>query len=192
MRVASISVKEYLEGLYRQVCRPRKPRFTIAMEKFAKRPKHRSNTRIAHVSQGIRQVAARARREQFAFRRAQFGIDSARTAKEVLEKFTKLKTIGGRYRVRSRQPAPSLLESEKAAFTLEGKIGAQASAEPARAQCVINRLARRHGRVCHEQSAGILVRRRGRKLRKGLRSRTNRDIFRLPDLIADAGQGRRS
>ena len=65
--------------------------------------------------------------QQFSVQRAQLELDSARTAKEVLEKYTKVKTLED---LQSKvETAKAKMESEKAAFAL-GRSPPQETASP--------------------------------------------------------------
>lgn len=113
--VAKISVSEYLEGTYRKEIQDMEAQITIAMENLRSAENSLKHTqrmfRKGYVSPLQRET------QEFAVQRAQLELDSAQTAKEVLEKFTKLKTLEDLQS--KRDTAEAKKNSEKAAFDLE-------------------------------------------------------------------------
>ena len=113
--VAKISVTEYLEGTYKQLLQDAEALITIAEENLraAKNSQDHSEKmfRKGYVSELDLEGA------KFAVERAKLELGSANTAKQVLEKFTKEKTLED---LRSqRDNAEAQMNSDASAFELE-------------------------------------------------------------------------
>lgn len=114
-QVALISVDEYLQGTLKQELETADTNITIAEENL------RSAQNALDYSERMFQRGYISELElesqQFAVKRAQLELNSANTAKEVLEKFTKVKTLED---LQSQvETAEASVESEQAAFNLE-------------------------------------------------------------------------
>ena len=113
--VAKISVQEYLEGTYRQEIQDLEAQITIAMENLRS-----SENSLQHTERMFRKgYVSPLQREaqQFAVKRSKLELESARTAEDVLEKFTKVKMLEELQS--QRDTAEARMKSEKAAFDLE-------------------------------------------------------------------------
>jgi HlyD family secretion protein len=116
--------------------------------------------------------------QQFSVQRSQLELDSARTAKDVLENFTKLKMMKD---LQSKvETAKAKMESEKAAFALEESRLKRL--EDQKGFCVIN--APQSGMVVYanEQSGGMRGGQQGPQIEEGATVRERQTILRLPDL----------
>ena len=89
--VAKISVQEYLEGTYRQELQDLEAQIKIALENLRSAENTLQHTRRMFRKGYVSPLQREA--QEFAVQRAQLELESAQTAKEVLEKFTKLKTL---------------------------------------------------------------------------------------------------
>jgi RND family efflux transporter MFP subunit len=113
--VAKIAVQEYIEGTYRKEVQELDKQITIAMENL------RSAENTFQHTQGMFRKGyvspLQLETQQFSVERAKLDLDTAKTAKEVLEKFTKVKTVED---LESKlATAEAKKNSEKAAFELE-------------------------------------------------------------------------
>jgi len=175
--VAKIAVQEYLEGTFRQQLQDLDAQITIAMENL----RSAENT-LRHTQRMFRKgyvSPLQLEAQQFAVQRAELELDSARTAKDVLERFTKAKTL--QELESQRDTAEARANSEKAAYELE-----EARLERLEAQlekCVIR--APQSGMVVYANPMG--GGRRGPiqqtpQIEEGAQVRESQTMFRLPDL----------
>ena len=175
--VAKIAVEEYLEGTFRQQLQDLEAQITIALENL----RSAENT-LRHTERMFRKgyvSPLQLEAQEFAVQRAQLELDSARTAKDVLERFTKKKTLEELHS--QRDTAEARANSEKAAHELE-----KARLERLQAQlekCVI--LAPQSGMVVYANPVG--GGRRGPpqqtpQIEEGAQVREAQTMFRLPDL----------
>jgi hypothetical protein len=174
--VAKISVKEYLEGTYKKEVQDCEAQITIALENL----RTAQNT-LAHTQRMFRKgyvSQLELEGQQFAVQRAQLELDSARTAKDVLENFTKVKMLED---LESQvETAQAKMESEKAAFELEE--ARLTRLQDQLANCVV--YAPQAGMVVYanEQSRMRFGGQQGPQIEEGAQVREQQDIFRLPDL----------
>lgn len=174
--VAQIAVKEFLEGTYKQQLQDQQSKITIAEENLRTAQNSLQHTlrifRKGYVSQ------LELEGQQFSVQRAQLDLDSARTAKTVLEEFTKTKTMKD---LESKvETARAKMESEKAAFSLEeAKLK---KLQDQLANCVIT--APQDGMVVYanEQSQSRFGGQQGAQIEEGAAVRERQNILRLPDL----------
>jgi RND family efflux transporter MFP subunit len=173
--VAKISVQEYVDGTYRKDIQVLEAQIKIAMENLRS-----AQNSLRHTQRMFRKgyVSPLQRESQeFAVQRAQLDLDSAQTAKEVLEKYTKLKTLEDLQS--KRDTAEAREKSERAAFELE-----EARLKRLQAQlqkCVI--LAPQSGMAVYANEVGG---HRGMsqtpQVEEGALVREQQTLFRLPDL----------
>lgn len=113
--VAKISVQEYEEGNYVQQLQDLEANVTVALENLRS-----AENMLVYTQRMFRKgyVSPLSRETQkFAVERSRLELASARTAKNVLEKFTKRKTLQELHS--QRDTAEATMLSEKAAFALE-------------------------------------------------------------------------
>lgn len=112
---AKISVQEYLEGTFRQSLQDMEAKITIAMANLRS-----AENSLEHTDRMFRKGyvnSLQLEAQQFAVERAKLDLESAKTAKFVLEEFTKRKTLTTLNSQFSAAEAKK--NSEKAAFELE-------------------------------------------------------------------------
>ncbi len=112
---AKLAVEEYLQGTFVQQLQDQEAQITIALENL----RSAQNT-LDHAERMFRKgyiSALDLESQQFAVKRAQLDLDSARKAKEVLEKYTKVKTVQALES--KRDSAQAQMRSEAASFALE-------------------------------------------------------------------------
>ncbi len=173
--VAEISVEEYLEGTFKKEQQDAAAQITIAEENLRS-----AKNALEHSQRMFRRgyiSSLELESQQFAVQRAQLELDSANTAKDVLEKFTKVKTLED---LRSQvETAQAKMESEKAALRLETdrlqRLKAQLSF------CVIT--APQAGMVVYaNESRGRFGSQQGPQIEEGAAVRERQNILKLPDL----------
>ncbi|NLF72325.1 MAG: HlyD family efflux transporter periplasmic adaptor subunit [Candidatus Anammoximicrobium sp.] len=175
-QVAEISVKEYLEGTFKKELQDAEAQITIALENL-----RTSQNMLQHSQRMFRKgyiSTLELEGQQFSVQRSQLELDSARTAKDVLENFTKVKMIED---LQSKvETAKAKLESEKAAFTLEESRLKRL--EDQKGFCLIN--ATQDGMVVYanEQMGGMRGGQQGPQIEEGAAVRERQTILRLPDL----------
>ncbi|MEX2111867.1 MAG: HlyD family efflux transporter periplasmic adaptor subunit, partial [Pirellulales bacterium] len=172
---AEIAVQEYKEGIYLQTLQQLEANVTVAKENLESSRNSLQHTIKMHRKGYVTDLQRDA--QAFAVQRSELDLQVAETAKDVLEKFTRAKTLVGLESTRDSSKAK--MASEKAAFELE-----QARLERLQSQlqnCVINAPA--DGMVVYandtEQS------RRGNQqaiIEEGALVRERQTILRLPDL----------
>jgi multidrug efflux pump subunit AcrA (membrane-fusion protein) len=174
-QVAQIAVKEYLEGIYKKDLQDADAQITISLENL------RTAQNVLDYSQRMFRKgyigALELESQEFAVQRAQLELDSARTAKDVLVNFTRLKMVE---ELESQQEtARAKMESEKAAFALE-----QSRLERLEKQldnCVI--IAPQDGMVVYANEMGSRFRgNQSVTIEEGAMVRERQTILRLPDL----------
>jgi len=173
--VAKISVQEYVDGTYRKDIQVLEAQIKIAMENLRS-----AQNSLRHTQRMFRKgyVSPLQRESQeFAVQRAQLDLDSAQTAKDVLEKYTRLKTLEDLQS--KRDTAEAKEKSERAAFELE-----EARLKRLQAQlqkCVIR--APQSGMAVYANEVGG---HRGMsqtpQVEEGALVREQQTLFRLPDL----------
>ncbi len=175
-QVAEISVKEYLEGTFKKELQDAEAQITIALENL-----RTSQNMLEHSQRMFRKgyiSTLELEGQQFSVQRSQLELDSARTAKEVLENFTKVKTLVD---LQSKvETAKAKKESEKAAFDLEESRLKRL--EDQKGYCVIS--APQDGMVVYanEQMGGMRGGQQGPQIEEGATVRERQTILRLPDL----------
>ena len=174
--VAQISVEEFLEGTFKQQLQDQQAAITIAEENLRTAQNSLQHTQRMFRKGYVSQLELEG--QQFSVQRAQLELDSARTAIEVLEKYTKVKTMED---LQSKvETAKAKMESEKAAFALEEarlkKLEVQMDS------CVI--YAPGDGMVvfANEQSQGRFGSQSQSMIEEGAQVRERQTILRLPDL----------
>lgn len=175
-QVAEISVKEYVQGTYKKDVQDADAQITIALENM-----RTSQNVLQHSQRMFRKgyiSTLELEGQQFSVQRSQLELDSARTAKDVLENFTKLKNLED---LQSKvESAKAKMESEKAAFALEESRLKRL--EDQSGFCVI--LAPQDGMVVYanEQTGGRFSGSQGPQIEEGAAVRERQTILRLPDL----------
>jgi multidrug efflux pump subunit AcrA (membrane-fusion protein) len=175
-QVAEISVKEYLEGTYKIELQTAETQITIAQENL-----RTSQNVLQHSQRMFRKgyiSSLELEGQQFSVQRSQLELDSARTAKDVLENFTKVKMLKD---LESKvETAKAKMESEKASFSLEESRLKRL--EDQKGFCVIN--APQSGMVVYanEQSGMRFGGQQGPQIEEGATVRERQTLLRLPDL----------
>jgi len=174
--VAKISVQEYLEGTFRQNLEKCNADITIAKANLTS-----AENSLQHTQRMFRKgyvTPLQLETQQFAVDRAKLDLAAATTAKEVLEKFTKAKTLQDLES--KRDTADAKKNSEKAAFDLEE--GRLKRLETQLKKCTIQ--APKAGMVVYanEQSRGRFGPQQNSEIKEGAAVREQQAILRLPDL----------
>ncbi len=177
LAVAKLAVQEYLEGTYRQESQTLDAQITIAMENL----RSAENTLLYTQRMFRKGYASPLQREaqEFAVQRAKLDLETAKTAKDVLDRFTKAKTMED---LQSQlATAEAQAASDQAAFELEEarlmRLETQLS------KCEIK--APRAGMVVYaNQSSGSRFGSSQPQIEEGVSVREQQTIFRLPDLAA--------
>ncbi|MHC4404468.1 MAG: efflux RND transporter periplasmic adaptor subunit [Planctomycetota bacterium] len=173
--VAKISVQEYIEGIYRKEIQDLEAQITIAMENLRS-----SQNMLQHTEKMFRKgyvSPLQLETQQFAVERAKIELESAETAKDVLERFTKAKTLEDLHS--KRDVAEARMNSEKAAFELEEARLKRSEAQLEK--CLI--MAPQSGMAVYANETGRM--RMGSQqpqVEEGAMVRERQTIFRLPDL----------
>ncbi len=170
---AEISVQEYKEGIYLQTLQQLEANVTVAKENLESARNSLQHTIKMHRKGYVTDLQRDA--QAFAVQRSELDLQVAETAKDVLEKFTRAKTLVGLESTRDSSKAK--MASEKAAFELE-----QARLERLQTQlekCVI--AAPDDGMVVYANDSG------GRResqtvIEEGALVRERQTMLRLPDL----------
>jgi HlyD family secretion protein len=174
--VAEIGIKEYLEGTFKKEMQDAAAQITIAKENQRSAQNSLEYTqrmfRKGYVSSLDLESA------EFGVQRAQLELDSANTAKDVLEKFTSAKMVED---LNSKlETARAKMASEKAAFALEeGKLKRLQNQID---NCVI--FAPQSGMVVYanDMSRGMRGGQQAPQVEEGATVRERQNILRLPDL----------
>jgi RND family efflux transporter MFP subunit len=172
--VAKLAVREYLEGTYKKALQDAETLITISLENLRS-----AQNSLEHAERMFRKGYVsnlELEGQRFAVERAQLELDSARTAKDVLTDFTKVKTLQDLES--QRDTAEATMKSELAAFDLEESRLKRLESQLA--QCTITAPAdgmvvyanERGGRFGQEQSA----------IEEGAAVRERQTILKLPDL----------
>ena len=173
--VAKIAVKEYLEGIYRKDLQDAEALITIALENL----RSAENT-LQHTERMFRKgyvSPLQLEAQQFAVKRMELELEAARTSKDLLERFTKEKTLEDLQS--QRDTAEARLQSEKAAFELEE--GRLERLEAQLEKCVIH--APQAGMVVYGNPSGMArFMPQQLQIEEGATVRERQTIFRLPDL----------
>lgn len=112
---AQIAVREYAEGTFIKELQTLESQITIAMENLRS-----AENMLAHTEKMARKgfaTSLQLEADQFAVQRGKLDLEAAKTAKTVLEKFTKEKTL--KQLESTRDAAEARKRSEQAAFELE-------------------------------------------------------------------------
>lgn len=173
--VAQISVKEYIDGTFKKEQQDADAQITIAEENLRS-----AKNALEHSERMFRRgyiSSLELESQQFSVQRAQLELDSAKTSKEVLEKFTKVKTLED---LESQvETARAKKQSEKAALDLEVARLERLKAEME--LCVI--VAPQDGMVVFaNQTSGRFGNQSGPTIEEGAAVRERQDILKLPDL----------
>jgi HlyD family secretion protein len=173
--VAKISVPEYQEGNYRQQLQDLEAKVTIAMENLRS-----AENSLQHTQRMFRKgyvSPLQLETQQFAVERSKLDGESAKTAKDVLERFTKVKTLQDLES--KRDTAEAKKNSDKAAFDLEE--ARLKRLETQLKKCIIR--APKAGMVVYanEQSHGRFAQQTS-EIKEGAVVREQQAILRLPDL----------
>jgi len=173
---AKISVQEYKEGTYLQTLQDLEAKAFVAKENLESARNSLQHTVKMHRKGYVTDLQRDA--QAFAVQRSELDLKVAQTARDVLEKFTRAKTLVGLES--ARDSAEAKMASERAAFELE-----QARLERLQEQldkCVI--LAPDNGMVVYANDSEAS--RRGNSqsamVEEGALIRERQNILRLPDL----------
>ena len=172
--VAKIAVQEYLEGIYLKELQDAEALITIALEN-----QRSAENALEHSQRMFRKgyiSSLELEGQQFAVERAKLELDSARTAKKVLEQFSKVKMLQELESV--RDTAEARMQSEKAAFELEE--ARLRRLESQLKNCVI--LAPQDGMVVFANESGGRFGQSNVTVEEGAAVREQQTILRLPDL----------
>jgi multidrug resistance efflux pump len=173
---AQIAVQEYLEGTYRQQLQDLSAKITIAMENLRS-----AENSLQHTERMFRKgyvSPLQQETQQFAVERAKLDLESAKTAKDVLERFTKAKTVTSLEA--QRDTAEAKKNSEKAAFDLEE--ARLKRLERYLKKCTLS--APKAGMVVYanDQGRGRFGPQQATEIKEGAQVREQQTILRLPDL----------
>jgi len=173
--VAKISVQEYQEGSFRQQLQDLEAKVTIAMENLRS-----AENSLQHTQRMFRKgyvSPLQLETQQFAVERSKLDLESAKTAKDVLERFTKVKTLQDLES--KRDTADAKKNSDKAAFDLEE--ARLKRLETQLKKCIIR--APKSGMVVYanERSRGRFDQ-QSSEIKEGAMVRDQQAILRLPDL----------
>ena len=172
---AKLAVDEYLEGTYVQQLQDQEAQITIGLENL----RSAENT-LEHAERMFRKgyiSALDLESQRFAVQRAQLDLDSAKTAQNVLQKYTKVKTVQDLES--KRDSAEAQMRSEGASFDLEESRLKRLEAQLE--HCIVTAPADGMAVYANEQ--------RGRfggssqpQIEEGAMVRERQTILRLPDL----------
>ena len=174
--VAKISVREYLEGTYKQELQNLEANITIAREGLSSAQNTLQYTQRMF-RKGYATLLQRDAKE-FAVERAKLELDSALTAKTVITEFTRAKKLEDLNS--QRDTAEAQMKSEKASLDLEEARLRRLEAE--KVKCVIR--APKAGMVVYANDMSRHGPRGSREVQieEGAAVREQQDIFRLPDV----------
>lgn len=172
---AKIAVQEYEEGTFRQQLQDQEAQITIAMENLRS-----AENSLQHTQRMFRKgyvSPLQLETQGFAVERAKLDLASAKTAKDVLERFTKAKTL--QTLESQRDAAEARMRSEKASLDLEeGKLK---RLEGNLKKCVGT--APKGGMVVYANEQGNRrFGQQGAEIKEGASVRDQQTILRLPDL----------
>ena len=172
-QVAEISVKEYLEGIFQTELENAETQIIISQENLRSSQNALTYTDRMFNRGYISELELES--QQFSVKRAKLDLKSATRAKDVLIKYTKVKTLVDL--TSQVETAKAAMESEQAAFQLEeGKLK---RLETQLKNCTI--VAPQDGMVVYANEQG----RRGQQsvtIEEGAMVRDRQNILRLPDL----------
>jgi len=174
--VAKISVQEYIEGTYRQNIEKAKADIIVAEANLSS-----AKNALDHTNRMFRKgyvTPLQRDTQEFAVERAKLDLAAAKTAEEVLEKFTKAKTLQDLES--KRDTAEAKKNSEKAAFDLEEARLKRLEAQLKK--CTLR--APKAGMVVYanEQGRSRFPGQQAAEIKEGAVVREQQNIFRLPDL----------
>ncbi len=173
--VAKLAVDEYLQGTYVQAVQDQDAQITIAEENLRSAQNSLDHSKRMFRKGYISSLDLES--QTFSVQRAQLELDSARTAKEVLVKFTKLKTVQELESARDTAEAQS--RSEGASFELEQSRLKRLEAQLEK--CKINAPA--SGMVVYaNEQGGRMGGSQAPQIEEGAMVRERQTILRLPDL----------
>ncbi len=171
---AGIAVQEYLEGAYVKLLLDAESKITIATENL----RSAQNT-LEHSQRMFRKgyiSALDLASQTFSVERAQLELDSANTAKEVLVKYTKEKTL--QELSSKRDSAEAMVRSETASFALEESRLKRLEAQMLK--CVI--MAPADGMVVYANDSDHHGMSQQPQIEEGAAVRERQTMLRLPDL----------
>ena len=174
---AEIAVQEYAEGTYVKELQTAEANINIAQENLRSSENLLDHTR--KMSRKGFTTALQVEADEFAVARSKLELQSARTAKEVLEKFSRRKML--KELEAKREAAGALVKSEQAAFSLEQVK--KARLERQLGNCEIK--APQNGIVIYANDQGggrSMGGSSGVKIEEGATVRDLQTILRLPDL----------
>ncbi|MFV1964212.1 MAG: HlyD family efflux transporter periplasmic adaptor subunit [Pirellulaceae bacterium] len=174
--VAQIAVEEYLEGTFKKELQDADAQITIALENLRTAQNTLGYTQRMFRKGYVSQLELEG--QQFAVQRAQLELDSANTAKEVLEKFSKVKTLKD---LKSQvETAQARMQAEKAAFDLEESRLKRLQDQLE--HCVVHAPSAGMVVYANEQSRSRFGSSQGPQIEEGAQVRERQTILRLPDL----------
>jgi multidrug efflux pump subunit AcrA (membrane-fusion protein) len=172
--VAKLAVREYLEGTFKKAVQDADAQITISLEN-----QRSAQNSLEHAERMFRKgyvSSLELEGQRFAVERARLELESARTAKDVLENFTKVKTLQDLES--QRDTAEAQMKSEQAAYELEevrlNRLLAQQKL------CTI--VATQDGMVVYANEQGGRFGQQGVTIEEGAAVRERQTILRLPDL----------
>lgn len=172
--VAKLAVREYLEGTFKQAVQDADAQITISLEN-----QRSAQNSLEHAERMFRKgyvSSLELEGQKFAVERARLELASARTAKDVLENFTKVKTLQDLES--QRDTAEAQAKSETAAFELEDLRLKRLEAQLV--QCTI--VAPQDGMVVYANEQGGRFGQQATTIEEGAAVRERQTILRLPDL----------
>ena len=174
---AEIAVQEYAEGIYVKELQTAEANINIAQENLRSSENLLEHTRKMSRKGFVTSLQVEA--DEFSVERSKLELQSARTAKDVLEKFSRRKML--KELEAKREAAGALVTSEQAAFNLEQVK--KARLERQLANCEIK--APQNGIVIYANDQGGgrgMGSSSGVKIEEGATVRDAQTILRLPDL----------
>ena len=172
---AKIAVDEYREGTYKQLLEQCEADITVARQNLSTAENTKIFTEKMH-RKGYKTVLE-LQASEYSVEQAKLNLGVAQTAKEVLEKFTKAKTMEGLES--TRDSAEAMMKSAQAAYDLEkAKLE---RLERQMAKCTIR--APQSGMVVYaNDTSGARWGQQGPKVELGASVNEFQAVFRLPDL----------
>jgi RND family efflux transporter MFP subunit len=172
--VAKLAVREYLEGTFKKEEQVAESQIKISLENLRS-----AQNSLAHAERMFRKGYVsnlELEGQRFAVERAQLDLDAARTAKDVLVNFTKVKMLQDLQS--QRDTAEAQMKSEMAAFDLEESRLKRLESQ--RAQCTIT--APTDGMVVYANERGGRFGQDQSAIEEGAAVRERQTILKLPDL----------
>lgn len=173
---ATLAVDEYLQGTFIQSVQDQDAQITIAEENLRS-----AQNALEHSERMFRKgyiSSLDLESQRFSVQRAQLELDSARTAKDVLVKFTKVKMV--QELESKRDSAEAKMASEDASFALEESRLKRLEAQLEK--CVIFAPASGMVVFANDQSGGRFGGSQQAQIEEGASVRERQTILRLPDL----------